>query len=66
MAAPTSEAGLYEAALRLAGYSLAYLAEQAGIAVPANLKREKGWVGQLLEWHLGATAGSKPERNNFV
>ncbi len=20
--------------------------------VPENLKRDKGWVGQLLEWHL--------------
>lgn len=63
MGAPTSEAALYDAALRLAGHSLAYLAELAGIAVPANLKREKGWVGQLLEWHLGATAGSKPEQD---
>jgi len=63
MAAPTSEAALYDTALHLAGHSLADLAEQAGIAVPANLKREKGWVGQLLEWHLGATAGSKPEQD---
>lgn len=44
----------------IAGYTLAELAQQAGIPVPENLKRDKGWVGQLLEWHLGASAGSKP------
>lgn len=44
----------------IAGYTLAELALQAGIPVPENLKRDKGWVGQLLEWHLGASAGSKP------
>ena len=31
------------------------------MAIPDNLKREKGWVGQLLEWHLGAESGSKPQ-----
>ncbi|OCH20303.1 DNA mismatch repair endonuclease MutH [Aliivibrio logei] len=44
----------------IAGYTLAELALQAGIPIPENLKRDKGWVGQLLEWHLGASAGSKP------
>ncbi len=45
---------------RLAGLSLAELAHQLNIAVPENLRREKGWIGQLLELALGATAGSKP------
>ncbi len=60
---PTSEEALYDAALSLAGYRLAELAARAGITVPPDLRREKGWVGQLLEWHLGATAGSKPEQD---
>ncbi len=29
--------------------------------MPADLKREKGWVGLLLEKALGASAGSRPE-----
>lgn len=32
----------------IAGYTLSELAEQANIPVPENLKRDKGWVGQLL------------------
>jgi len=51
---------LLEATHHLAGLSLAELAHQLKIAVPANLRREKGWIGQLLELALGATAGSKP------
>jgi len=60
---PESVSQLMERAHRLAGRSLAELAAQAGIAVPQNQKREKGWVGQLLEWHLGAQAGSRPEQD---
>ena len=48
------------AAHHLAGLSLAELAHQLHVAVPKNLRREKGWIGQLLELALGATAGSKP------
>ncbi|USD64882.1 DNA mismatch repair endonuclease MutH [Vibrio sp. SCSIO 43136] len=58
---PTSEAELLQRAWEISGYSFAELAEEAGMTVPENLKREKGWVGQLLEWHLGASAGSKPQ-----
>lgn len=29
--------------------------------MPLDLKREKGWIGLLLEYTLGASAGSKPE-----
>ena len=39
------------------------LAKEANIDVPPDLRRDKGWVGQLLEWHLGATAGSKPQQD---
>ena len=37
------------------------IAQQEGIVVPKDLKREKGWVGLLLEKVLGASAGSRPE-----
>ncbi|MGR5284597.1 DNA mismatch repair endonuclease MutH [Vibrio maritimus] len=58
--APKSEAELLERARQIAGISFGDLAKPANMRVPDNLKRDKGWVGQLLEWHLGATAGSKP------
>lgn len=60
---PQSEAELMERAHDIAGLSFAELAEEAGMKVPENLKRDKGWVGQLLEWHLGAVAGSKPQQD---
>ncbi|HIF9294510.1 TPA: DNA mismatch repair endonuclease MutH [Photobacterium damselae] len=57
---PLSENELLQRAQELAGLTLGELAYQAGIVVPPDLRRDKGWVGQLLEWHLGASAGSKP------
>ncbi|MGF1685574.1 DNA mismatch repair endonuclease MutH [Photobacterium japonica] len=57
---PTTEQALLERAHALAGMTLGELAAEAGIIPPPDLKRDKGWVGQLLEWHLGASAGSKP------
>ncbi|MCK6264858.1 DNA mismatch repair endonuclease MutH [Vibrio sp. ZSDE26] len=60
---PTSESELLERAHAIAGLSLQELADEANIVVPENLKRDKGWVGQLLEWHLGAAAGSKPQQD---
>ena len=57
---PKTEAELLSRAQMLAGCSLGELAAAADIRVPANLKREKGWTGLLLEHLLGATAGSKP------
>ena len=43
----------------LAGKTLAQLAAGRGVAVPASLHSTKGWVGQLLELCLGASAGNK-------
>lgn len=60
---PQSEAELLQRAHQLAGQSFAALAAQIGLAVPADLKRDKGWVGTLLELHLGASAGSKAEQD---
>ncbi len=57
---PKTEQELLTRANALAGMTLGELARMANIAVPPDLRRDKGWVGQLLEWHLGATAGSKP------
>lgn len=61
--APHSEQELFERASQIAGLTFAELAQEAQMTVPANLQRDKGWVGQLLEWHLGATAGSKPQQD---
>jgi len=57
--APTSEAELLRRARALAGLRLGELAAQQGIASPADLRRAKGWAGQLVERALGATAGSR-------
>lgn len=63
IASPTSEQQLLQRARAIAGLTFSELAQQIGIAVPSNLKRDKGWVGQLLETALGAKAGSKPEQD---
>lgn len=60
---PKTQAELLAQAQRLAGYSLGELAAMAGIATPKDLKRDKGWIGILLEIWLGASAGSKPEQD---
>ncbi|MHA8112392.1 DNA mismatch repair endonuclease MutH [Kosakonia cowanii] len=60
---PETEAQLLAQAQRLAGYTLGELAELAGMPTPRDLKRDKGWIGVLLERWLGASAGSKPEQD---
>ncbi|MDR9891542.1 DNA mismatch repair endonuclease MutH [Pseudenterobacter timonensis] len=60
---PTTEAQLLHQAQRLAGYTLGELAALAGLPVPLDLRRDKGWIGVLLERWLGASAGSKPEQD---
>jgi DNA mismatch repair protein MutH len=47
----------------MAGIRLADIAADNDIIVPADLRRDKGWVGQLIESELGALAGSKPEQD---
>ncbi|MFG0605008.1 DNA mismatch repair endonuclease MutH [Vibrio mimicus] len=61
--APTSQQELLTRAQDIAGLSFAELADEAGMCVPPDLRKDKGWVGQLLEWHLGATAGSRPQQD---
>ncbi|NRD72973.1 DNA mismatch repair endonuclease MutH [Shewanella sp. VB17] len=64
MKTPTSPKTIDELMSRahaMAGLTLGQLAESHGFMTPINLKRDKGWVGQLIEYELGALAGSKPE-----
>ena len=60
---PQTQQQLLAQAQGLAGYSLGELAALAGIPIPRDLKRDKGWIGILLEIWLGASAGSKPEQD---
>lgn len=60
---PQSEQELLDRAREIAGITFKELADEAGMETPPDLRRDKGWVGQLLEWHLGATAGSKPQQD---
>lgn len=46
---------------QMAGKTIADLANQLNLNIPANLLHAKGWVGQLLEAFLGATSGSKAQ-----
>ncbi|MGB2739223.1 MAG: DNA mismatch repair endonuclease MutH [Cognaticolwellia sp.] len=58
---PKSEKELLIRAQNLAGMTLGEIAHSINVAVPKDLKREKGWIGLLLEQVLGASAGSRPE-----
>lgn len=58
-----SEAELLAKAQWIAGFTLGDIAQMLNIAVPPDLRRDKGWVGQLIETALGAKAGSKPEQD---
>ena len=60
---PQTELELLERAKSIAGLTFGELAAELNIAVPPDLKRDKGWVGMLIETALGAKAGSKPEQD---
>ena len=57
---PASVNELMQRVDAIAGLTLGQLAEQYQFKTPDDLLREKGWTGQLIEYVLGATAGSKP------
>jgi len=59
--APTSVDELMARCHALAGLTLGQIAKSAGQQIPQNLLKDKGWVGQLLELVLGASAGAKAE-----
>ncbi|MEE6031316.1 DNA mismatch repair endonuclease MutH [Avibacterium paragallinarum] len=63
MNSPNSEQSLLSLAQSLAGLTFGEVAKELNMPVPPNLKRDKGWVGMLLETALGATAGSKAEQD---
>lgn len=56
---PASPEELLARARAYSGSSLGELAAAQGAAVPADLRRAKGWVGSLFEAALGATAKSR-------
>ena len=58
---PTSEEELLTRARNLAGLTLEQLAKKFNQPLPKNTTHAKGWMGQLLETSLGATATSKAE-----
>lgn len=55
---PRDEAELLLRARALAGHTFGSVAERFRVPT-ADLKRAKGWIGQLLETALGATAANK-------
>ncbi|RLV61765.1 DNA mismatch repair endonuclease MutH [Parashewanella curva] len=60
---PQSLNELLQRAEAMAGLNLGELARLNQIPVPQDLKRDKGWVGQLIEIELGADAGSKAQQD---
>jgi DNA mismatch repair protein MutH len=58
---PSCEAELLARCHALAGKDLSELAKIAERQLPLSLQRAKGWIGELLEWHLGCDAKSKAE-----
>jgi len=60
---PHNQSELMQRAESIAGYSLKEIASSIELTMPPDLKKEKGWVGKLIELYLGANAGSKAERD---
>ncbi len=60
MSPPQSESELMARADGCAGQTLGYLAARHGIAVPEDLRRHKGWAGNLIERALGVEAYGRP------
>ncbi len=60
-APPGTEQELLERAVALAGLTLQQVAGRIGWPCPPDLRRNKGWSGQLLEEVLGTDAGSLAE-----
>ncbi len=57
--APEDITTLLQRSRKMAGQTLAELASSLGVPVPANLKKNKGWQGQLIERYLGASASTQ-------
>jgi DNA mismatch repair protein MutH len=63
MRPPRTEAELLARAEALEGRTLGWIAERLDIAVPRDLRRQKGWIGELMEAALGATGGATAQRD---
>ncbi len=59
--APLTEKELLINARAMTGKSLQQIALSLGLEVPDNQLKAKGWVGEMIEICLGATAASLPE-----
>ncbi len=60
---PSTTAELIERVRSLAGRPLGWIAERLNVTAPPDLRRDKGWMGTLLENALGATGGSAAQRD---
>lgn len=60
-APPKSPEELLTRTRALAGQTLAQVARTYGFDVPPDLRRAKGWIGQLVEHALGARSSSKSQ-----
>ncbi|MCK4864540.1 MAG: DNA mismatch repair endonuclease MutH [Gammaproteobacteria bacterium] len=58
---PKSEEELLSRARNLAGLTLQQLSSNFNQPLPKDIRHAKGWMGQLLETSLGATASSRAE-----
>ncbi len=58
---PNSEEELLSRARKLAGLTLQQLSSNFNQPLPKDIRHAKGWMGQLLETSLGATASSRAE-----
>lgn len=59
--APKSEAVLMDRVWALSGRTVGEVGAELGVPVPPDQRRAKGLVGTLVEYILGADAGSKDE-----
>ncbi|WP_395496519.1 DNA mismatch repair endonuclease MutH [Arsenophonus endosymbiont of Lipoptena cervi] len=60
---PENEEKLLNNAKNLAGYTIKELANNIDISMPNNLKCNKGWIGKLLEYYLGASGGNTAKQD---
>jgi DNA mismatch repair protein MutH len=60
VAPPRDETELMVRARALAGMTVGAVASELAQAVPRDLRHHKGWLGELVENALGATASSRP------
>ena len=56
---PKNQAILLSRAHAIAGQTVEQIAELYGIAIPNTLRRSKGFIGQMLEYALGANADNQ-------